>query len=59
MHGSFDKSGETNGHRSWSIGFFALPLCIAIALIGFVLTHPAASRWISDAAQAEFVGPSK
>jgi hypothetical protein len=56
MHGSFDKSGETDNPRSWSVGFFALPLCIAIALIGFVLTHPEASSWISEAAQAEFVG---
>jgi hypothetical protein len=56
MHGSFDKSGETDNQRSWSVGFFALPLCIAIALIGFVLTHPEASSWISEAAQAEFVG---
>jgi hypothetical protein len=56
MHGSFDKSGETDNQRSWSVGFFALPLCIAIALVGFVLTHPEASNWISEAAQAEFVG---
>jgi hypothetical protein len=56
MHGSFDKSGETDSQRSWNIGFFALPLCIAVALIGFVLTHPEASNWISEAAQAEFVG---
>jgi hypothetical protein len=59
MHGSLDKSGKTGSQQSWNIGFFALPLCIAIALIGFVLTHPAASKWISDAAQAEFVGPSE
>jgi hypothetical protein len=56
MHGSFDKSGETDNQRSWSVGFFALPLCIAIALVGFVLTHPEASNWISEAVQAEFVG---
>jgi hypothetical protein len=56
MHGSFDKSDETDNQRSWSIGLFALPLCIAIALVGFVLTHPESSNWISEAAQAEFVG---
>lgn len=56
MHGSFDKSGETDNQRSWNIGIFALPLCIAVALIGLVLTHPEASNWISEAAQAEFGG---
>jgi hypothetical protein len=58
MHGSFDRSGDNDNrtHRSWSIGFFAIPVCIAIALIGFVLTHPVAAIWISQAAQAEFGG---
>jgi hypothetical protein len=27
-----------------------------IALIGFVVSHPGVSKWIADAAQAEFVG---
>jgi hypothetical protein len=58
MHGSFDRSGDNdNGsHRNWSVGFFAVPVGIAIALMAFVLTHPEASRWISQAAQAEFSG---
>jgi hypothetical protein len=58
MHGSFDKSGENDSrtHRSWSVGFFALPVFIVIALVGLMLTQPAASNWISEAAQAEFVG---
>jgi hypothetical protein len=56
MHGSFDKSGDTDNQRSWNIGIFALPICVAIGLIGFVLMHPQASSWISEAAQAEFVG---
>jgi hypothetical protein len=58
MHGSFDKSGENDSrpHRSWSVGFFALPVFIVIALVGLMLTQPAASNWISEAVQAEFVG---
>jgi hypothetical protein len=58
MHGSFDKSGDNDNRtrRSWSVGFFAVPALIAIAQIGFVLTHPVASKWISEAAQAEFGG---
>ena len=38
------------------IKLFALPVLFVVALIGFVVSHPAASKWISDAAQAEFVG---
>jgi hypothetical protein len=58
MHGSFDKSGENDNrtHRSWSVGFFAVPVFVVIALVGLMLTQPAASNWISEAAQAEFVG---
>jgi hypothetical protein len=58
MHGSFDKSGkaDNNFQPNWSIGFFALPALVAIALIGLAVIHPGASNWISDAVQAEFVG---
>ena len=58
MHGSFDRPSESENRmqRSWSIGFFALPLLFAIALIGLVIAQPAASNWISEAVQAEFVG---
>jgi hypothetical protein len=58
MHGSFDKSGDNDSrtHRSWSVGFFALPVFVVLALAGLILTQPAASNWISKAAQAEFVG---
>jgi hypothetical protein len=58
MHGSFDRSGETNSgtDRSWSIGLFALPVVVAIVLSGLAMTQPAAFKWISEAAQAEFVG---
>jgi hypothetical protein len=54
MHGSFDRSGETdNGaHRSW--GFLALPALLAIVLVGWAIAQPSASNWISEAAQAEF-----
>jgi hypothetical protein len=60
MHGSFDKSGkaDNNNQPSWSIGFFALPALVVIALVGLAMIHPEASKWISDAVQAEFVGAS-
>ena len=58
MHGSFDRPSESENRmqRSWSIGFFALPLLFAIALMGLVIAQPAASNWISEAVQAEFGG---
>ena len=56
MHGSFDKPSESGNRmqRSWSIGFFAFPILLVIALVGLVIAQPTASRWISEAVQAEF-----
>ena len=58
MHGWFDRSGKTdrNAHGSWRIGFFVLPVLLVIALIGLALTRPNASKWISQAVEAEFTG---
>jgi hypothetical protein len=60
MHGSLDRSDEKRNRtdRSWSIGFFALPVLVVIALTALAIIKPAASTWISDAVQAEFVGVS-
>jgi hypothetical protein len=59
MHGSFDRSGKSNDRidRSRGIGFLVLPAILVIALIGLALIQPAAPVWISEAVQAEFVGP--
>jgi hypothetical protein len=58
MHGSSDKrqQDQQSNYRSFSIKLVALPVLVIIALIGTVVSHPAAVKWISDAAQAEFVG---
>jgi hypothetical protein len=58
MHGSFERSGKSDKSLSqrWGIGFFAFPVLLAVALIGLVILEPAASKWISDAAQAELAG---
>jgi hypothetical protein len=58
MHGSLDRSGQPGKHtqRSWSVGFFAFPVLLVIALVGLALAQPAASKWISEAVQAEFGG---
>jgi hypothetical protein len=58
MHGSFDRPGQSGDRtqRSWRVGFFAFPILLVIALIGLVVAQPVASRWISEAVQAEFGG---
>jgi hypothetical protein len=58
MHGSFDKSRKPDSdvQGNWNVGFFALPALVVIALVALAVIHPAASNWISDAVQAEFVG---
>ena len=58
MHGPFDKSpqDDQNIYRNWSIKLFALPVLVAVALIGYVVSHPETANWIADAVQAEFVG---
>jgi len=42
--------------RNWTAGILAVHGIIVLVLIGLVLSHPAASEWISQAVQAEFVG---
>ena len=58
MHGSLNRSDEKRSRtdRSWSIGFFALPVLIVVALVALAVIKPAASTWISEAVEAEFVG---
>jgi hypothetical protein len=59
MHGPFDKSpvGQSNIYQNWSMKLvLALPLLIVIALVGFVISHPGAVKWVADGVQAEFVG---
>ncbi|MDE2066279.1 MAG: hypothetical protein KGK01_14775 [Bradyrhizobium sp.] len=58
MHGSFDRSQEQhdNVDRDWSVVLFALPVLVVIALVALAIIQPSAPSWISEAAQAEFVG---
>jgi hypothetical protein len=58
MHGSLnEKPGDPNSaYRAWDIKLVALPILIVVALIGLAITQPSASKWVSDAVQAEFVG---
>ena len=59
MHGSFDRSPQGDDHsiyRSWNIKLIALPVLVVVALIAYAVSHPETSNWVSEAAQAEFVG---
>jgi hypothetical protein len=61
MHGSLEKPGkvERNIYGSWGVRLFAIPVLLLTALIGFVLSHPAESSWISQAMQAQFAGSDR
>ena len=58
MHGTFDRPGKSHSRtgQGWSLGVCLLPALLAIALVALAVMQPAASVWISEAAQAEFVG---
>ena len=58
MHGSLDKQPQDDRsvYQSFSIKLIALPVLFIVALVGMAVSHPAASKWISDAMQAEFFG---
>jgi hypothetical protein len=58
MHGSFDRFQENRNRndRGANVALFALPVLVVIALVALAIIQPAAPSWISEAAQAEFVG---
>ena len=58
MQEQLDNSSEANRriYESWSIGIFAVPALLVLVLVGLAMSHSGASDWVSDAAQAEFVG---
>ncbi len=43
---------------NWTAGILAVHGVIVLVLVGLILSYPAASTWISQAVQAEFVGNS-
>jgi len=59
MHGTFHRPGGSYNHvdRRAGLGFFAVPLVLVIAVIVLARIQPAMPTWISEAVQAEFVGP--
>ena len=61
MHGLPEKPGkaEHNIYGSWGVRLLAIPVLLLTALIGFVVSHPAASDRFSRAVQAEFNGTER
>jgi hypothetical protein len=60
VHGMLKKSGGTVSriYQTWGIGIFALPVLVAIALAGLVLSRPGASNWMPEAVRTEFATPN-
>jgi hypothetical protein len=58
MNGSLDNQARDgrSAYRNWNMKLIALTILGVVAMIAFVISHPGASKFISDAAQAEFVG---
>jgi hypothetical protein len=55
MFGSFDRREAGDSiYRNWGFGFLALPVLLAMVLVGLVIAQPSASNWIAEAAEAEF-----
>ena len=50
MHGPFDKhsKGEPNIYQNWNMKLIAVPMLLAIALIGYVVSHPEVIKWVAD-----------
>ena len=57
MHGSFEKQQQDKQGTYQSIKPAALAVFVIVVLVRMLASHPVAVKWISDAAQAEFVGP--
>ncbi len=62
MHGTLGRPGKPDKRVELSpvIRFLFIPALLAIAVVVLAINQPDASRWISDAAQAEFAntGPA-
>ena len=61
MRGSPEKLGrvEQNIYGSWGVRLLAIPVLLLTALIGFVVSRPAASNWILQAVQPDFAGADR
>lgn len=56
MQGPVEKQprGNRSAYQNGDLRLFAVPVFLAAALIGFVVSHPGVSKWVADAVQAEF-----
>jgi hypothetical protein len=58
MPTTLNKRRSESDDHDWmgKLGVFVVPTLVVTVLAVLAIYHPAASVWISDAAQAEFVG---
>jgi hypothetical protein len=58
MPTTFDRRMPKNQARDWTgkAGVFLMPVLVLTLLVLLAVNEPRASIWISEAAQAEFVG---
>ena len=56
MHGRFGQSNRNDNsiYRKWWMGFIALPLVLAAALLVLSFLQPPTANWIAEAVEAEF-----
>jgi hypothetical protein len=56
MHGSFDEFGKPDkvSFNRHVTGFLVIPVLLGIAAVALAIANPEVSRWISQAAEAEF-----
>jgi hypothetical protein len=56
MHGSFDEFGKPDkvSFNHQGTNFLVIPVLLGIAAVTLAIANPEVSRWISQAAEAEF-----
>jgi hypothetical protein len=58
MHGRLDRSGRNDSAGYSSVRLIVIPALLLVALVVLAIEQPDASRWISEAVQAEFANTS-
>jgi hypothetical protein len=61
MHGRLEKPGKTDkvGYDYSGLRLVVIPALLAIAVAALAIKQPDVSRWLSEAAQAEFANSNQ
>jgi hypothetical protein len=54
MHSSFDRKPDKVIFNHHGAGFVVIPVLVGIVTVALAVARPEVSRWISQAAEAEF-----